>query len=139
MKANTIAEELYSHGIKPSYPRMQIYKYLQDKRNHPTVDSIYTHLVREIPTLSKTTVYNTLNLFIEADLVNSLNLDENEKRYEITIDDHSHFKCVKCREIYDIPYDNINLLPKEYKNFTIQEKQIFLKGICEKCSKKDEI
>jgi Fur family transcriptional regulator, peroxide stress response regulator len=37
----------------------------------------------EIPTLSKTTVYNTLNLLLEAGLVKHLNFEENETRYDI--------------------------------------------------------
>ncbi len=128
-----IAELLINHEIKPSYPRIQIYKYLYTRKDHPTVDCIYNNLIGEIPTLSKTTVYNTLSLFIDAKLVNSLNLDENEKRYEIIIHNHSHFKCEKCNKIYDIPYDDIDLLPKEFEGFKINEKQIFLKGICKNC------
>ncbi|MCK9444784.1 MAG: transcriptional repressor [Tissierellaceae bacterium] len=135
MDSQMIAEQLLNHGIKPSYPRLQIYKYLYMKRNHPTVDIIYNSLVKEMPTLSKTTVYNTLNLFIDAHLVTSLNLDENEKRYEIIIHDHSHFKCENCGNIYDIPYENIQLLPEGFEDFQVNEVQIFLGGICPHCKK----
>lgn len=135
MNSQSIADILLNHGIKPSFPRIQIYKYLFTKKNHPNVDKIYSSLVSQIPTLSKTTVYNTLNLFIEADLVNALNLDENEKRYEIIIHEHSHFKCEVCNKIFDIPYDGLKLLPNGYENFKIKEKQIFLKGICVNCQK----
>ena len=38
--------------------------YLITKRNHPTAEMIYLELVNEIAGLSKTTVYNTLNLFV---------------------------------------------------------------------------
>lgn len=135
MDSKKIAELLVKHGIKPSYPRIQIYKYLYDRKDHPTVNCIFDSLILEIPTLSKTTVYNTLNLFIEANLVKSLILDENEKRYEIIIHDHSHFKCEQCDKIYDIPYTDINLLTKDFEGFIVNEKQIFLKGICINCQK----
>ncbi len=39
---------------------------------------IYRELLDEIPTLSKTTLYNTLNLFVERGIINMLNLEENE-------------------------------------------------------------
>ncbi|HHV38137.1 MAG TPA: transcriptional repressor [Tepidimicrobium sp.] len=135
MDSLAIADHLKDHGIKPSYPRIQIYKYLYDKRSHPTVDDIYNNLIKLIPTLSKTTIYNTLDTFIEANLVKSFMLDENEKRYEIIIHDHSHFKCEKCNRIYDIPYGDMDLLPKQYEGFKVNEVQIFLKGVCEKCLK----
>ena len=60
-----IGNYLKNHDIKPSYQRMKIFQYLLDNHVHPTVDTIYKALCPEIPTLSKTTVYNTLNLFVE--------------------------------------------------------------------------
>lgn len=131
--SQVIAKQLIEYGIKPSYPRILIYKYLYTQKNHPTVDIIYNDLIEEIPTLSKTTIYNTLGILIDAQLVKSLSLDENEKRYEVIIHDHSHFKCEECNRIYDIPYDDIQLLPKEYVGFKIKETQIFISGICEDC------
>lgn len=135
MNSKSIANILTSHGIKPSFPRIQIYDYLYTKKNHPTVDNIYNGLVSKIPTLSKTTIYNTLNLFIENNLACTINWDESEKRYDMTIKDHSHFRCEICGKIYDVPYNDIVLLPEEYEGFIIKEKHIFLKGICNNCNR----
>lgn len=134
MDSLKIAEQLSNSGVKPSIARIHIYNYLLKSKNHPTVDTIYSDLISEIPTLSKTTVYNTLKVFMEANLVKALNLYENEKRYDIIDDNHSHFVCEKCDKIYDIPYKDTDLLPVGYNDFKIKEKQILLKGICGKCS-----
>lgn len=134
MDSLKIAEQLSNSGVKPSIARIHIYNYLLKSKNHPTVDTIYSDLISEIPTLSKTTVYNTLKVFMEANLVKALNLYENEKRYDIIDDNHSHFVCEKCDKIYDIPYEDTDLLPVGYNDFKIKEKQILLKGICGKCS-----
>src|SRR5699024_1597693 len=107
-----------------------IYDYLNTSKDHPTVDIIYNDLVNDIPTLSKTTVYNTLNIFMDANIVKAINLDENEKRYDFNVHNHSHFLCEKCNNIYDIPFGNVEFLPEGYENFKITEKQILLKGIC---------
>jgi Fur family transcriptional regulator, peroxide stress response regulator len=56
------SEFLKNHSIRPSYQRIRIYDYLTSMRNHPTIDMIYSSLIREIPSLSKTTIYNTLRL-----------------------------------------------------------------------------
>ena len=55
-----VIERLQSHSIKPSVQRIAIMQYLMDHHTHPTVDEIYTALAPGMPTLSKTTVYNTL-------------------------------------------------------------------------------
>ena len=57
-------EYLQSYGIKPSLQRIAIMEYLIENRIHPTVEDIYEALYIKVPTLSKTTVYNTIKLFI---------------------------------------------------------------------------
>ena len=60
-----VLKRLQNHNIKPSVQRIAIMNYLIEHRTHPTVDEIYTALSPSIPTLSKTTVYNTLKLLSE--------------------------------------------------------------------------
>lgn len=54
-----ITKELSEHRISPSHQRIKILQYLYAEPCHPTVDHIFHHLHKEIPTLSKSTVYNT--------------------------------------------------------------------------------
>ena len=79
-------------NISPSYTRMKVYDYLKASKVHPTVDDIYSTLKPELPSLSKTTVYNVIKLFIEKDIITSINIDSNEMRYELKEEEHSHFK-----------------------------------------------
>ena len=53
-------ERLLDHNIKPSVQRIAIMQYLMEYPVHPSADDIYTALSPSMPTLSKTTVYNTL-------------------------------------------------------------------------------
>lgn len=127
---------LKSKGIKPSYQRLKIYSFLVEHKIHPTVDIIYKNLCSEIPTLSKTTVYNTLNLFIEKKLVQKLIIEETETRYDTNTSMHGHFKCEKCGEVCDIFLDDDILLSKKLQGFKINETHIYFKGLCQKCSTK---
>ena len=61
-----IALHLKNHGIRPSMQRMAIMEYLMSSCKHPSVDVIYTNLLPKMPTLSRTTIYNTLELFIRS-------------------------------------------------------------------------
>ena len=128
-----VGEYLKEIGIKPSYQRMKIYEFLLQNRIHPTVDTIYRALNKEIPTLSKTTVYNTLNLFIEKKIVNILVIEENETRYDAYLELHGHFKCEKCGNIYDIEMNSDTLDLAGLEGFEIKEKHIYFKGICKHC------
>ena len=133
MNVENISNYLINNDIKPSYQRMRVFEYLTSKHNHPTVDKIYTELHSEIPTLSKTTVYNTLKLFIEKGIVRVINIEDNEVRYDADTSLHGHFKCDKCEHIYDFKLDPSNLDFVEVKSFKINETHLYIKGICDTC------
>jgi Fe2+ or Zn2+ uptake regulation protein len=126
---------LEKHGIKPSITRLKIYQYLLEY-DHPSVDEIYQALKSELPTLSKTTVYNVLNLFVDKDIVSTISLDTKELRYEVDHDLHSHFQCIQCGEIYDFPYVKVDYNEFHQDGFESLEHNLVIKGICKKCKTK---
>jgi len=130
---NNISSYLQENKIKPSFQRIKVYEYLIEKKNHPTVDMIYQTLVNEIPTLSKTTIYNTLKLFVEQNIVVIINIEDNETRYDADISTHGHFKCRNCGKVYDFNYTNSNLSFKDLKHFKIEKTHLYLNGICANC------
>lgn len=132
---DNIGNYLKEHGIKPSYQRMKIYEFLLQNKIHPTVDTIYKALNGDIPTLSKTTVYNTLNLFLEKNIINILVIEENETRYDAYMELHGHFKCTKCGNIYDVEINSETLDLSSLDGFDIKEKHIYFKGVCKHCLK----
>lgn len=136
MYIKNISEYLKKHDIKPSYQRIRIFEYLVTYKTHPTVDEIYRALNDEIPTLSKTTVYNTLNIFIEKGIAILITIEENETRYDANVKLHGHFKCEICQKIYDIQIPIKNMEFEELKDFEVKDTQIYFKGICPNCSNK---
>ena len=108
-------------------------EYLINNRSHPTVDQIFSALHDDIPSLSRTTIYNTLSMFEKVNLVRVLTIEDNEARYDIAIDNHGHFKCEYCGMIYNFEIDIDSLTVKDLHNFKINDKNVYFKGICPKC------
>lgn len=123
---------LRNKDIRPSNIRLKVLKYLLNNITHPTVDDIYNGISVEIPTLSRTSIYNTMKLFKEKGVVNELSLNEKEIRYDINTNFHGHFKCEKCGMIYDFPVVESS---DDMKGFVINNKSINYYGICAKCNK----
>ena len=67
---------LAAHGIKPSVQRIAVMDYLLRHHTHPQAEDIYCALLPSMPTLSRTTVYNTLRLLTEQGAVCQLPLDD---------------------------------------------------------------
>ena len=137
VELNGLKENLISKNIKPSYQRIKILEYLMENATHPTVDEIYLALIKEMPTLSKTTVYNTLKLFIDHGLAQLLSIEDTEARYDGDMRPHGHFKCIDCKKIIDFDVEVNKFLTEELKDYTIREKNIYLKGICKECNNKN--
>jgi len=131
-------EILEKENISPSIHRIKILEYIMINKNHPTADIIYQALSSEIPTLSKTTVYNTLHMFVEKGILLTVTPEENEIRYDILKPVHAHFKCEKCEKYYDIEQSFEFLHEEMIDGHKISEHNIFLSGICRKCLPENE-
>lgn len=126
-------EKLQAHNVRPSYPRVKIYEALCLHKSHPTVDEIFMQLSKDLPTLSKTTVYNTLDLFEKVNLAQRISIDDHEARYDATVDYHGHFRCDLCRTIYDFPVTLDLMKVIELEGFQVREKNLYIKGVCPRC------
>lgn len=123
---------LRQKGIKASFQRVSIYDYLLATTAHPSVSQIFSDLHPSIPSLSRATVYNTINLFVDKKIVIPVQVDGAEARYDLLEPRHAHFHCTACQTIYDIDADEIGV-PEVLKDFEVHESQLHFKGICPRC------
>ena len=128
-----LSAELKNRKVRPSYQRIKVLEYLNKNQCHPTVDQIFKDLQSEIPTLSKSTIYNTLNLFLKSGLIRVINIEDNETRYDIITKNHGHFKCESCGKIFNFSIDFNSFKTEELSGFKIIDKNLYFKGICPKC------
>ena len=128
-------EYLQSFGIKPSVQRIAIMDYLLTHRTHPAIDEIYLALCEQIPTLSKTTVYNTLKLFVEHGAAQMMTIDERNTCYDAEIQLHAHFLCKKCGKIIDLPpsTEQAKVSVMKEEGFHVEEIHQYFKGYCPSC------
>lgn len=124
-------------GLRPSMQRLLVIRQLSDHLGHPAADDIYKELLSKYPTLSRTTVYNSLHALVEHGLVRELEAD-GIKRYDpASLAPHGHFICRKCGAIFDMPLP-ADLLPEGDSGFEIDAVDLYYKGICPDCRRKEE-
>lgn len=137
MLFDDLSQTLSAHAISPSVQRIKILDYLQCSREHPTADQIFSDLKKTPQPLSKATVYNTLALFAERGLISVLPMENNENRYDILSVSHGHFICTCCKAVYDVQAD-FDCIPDRLDGFEVHEKNVFLKGLCPRCTIKNK-
>ena len=129
-------EYLQKYGIRPSVQRIAVMHYLLTHRTHPTVDEIYSTLVSEIPTLSRTTIYNTLHTLHEHGAILMLGIDSMNARYDGYTSPHAHFLCTCCGKVYDVDLDDTEYVARNAPRNAaiITEAQLYYKGVCGDCA-----
>ena len=130
----TALEILAKFEIRPSLQRVAVMDYVLKNRFHSTADEIYDELIKTMPTLSRTTVYNTLHLLTEKGAIRALHLEKDAVHFDAGLHPHAHFICSQCRKIHDvdIPEDVWNKV-LSYAPVPDAEMQINYRATCHSC------
>ena len=140
MKKYTTIElkaELEGSGIRATAQRVAILGFMRENPVHPTAEVVYEALRDEVGSLSLTTVYNTLKLFVEHSLVSMLTIDDTFRCFDGNVEMHVHLMCRNCKKIIDMPMPKeVAAFVEEIENFKADEVQLYVKGICKDCNLK---
>lgn len=102
---------------------------------HLAADEVFGRARRELPELSRATVYNTLAAFVEAGLLQAVE-SRGATLYDPNPDqDHHHFRCRACDRLYDVHVEGVeNLRVSGGEKFIVDHKTLLLRGLCPDCS-----
>ena len=129
---------LKENSLKITPQRLEILRYLDEHKTHPTADEIYTELKEKNPSLSKTTVYNSVEVLKDHKIIQVVTISGVESRYDFKHGMHHHFLCEKCGKIIDIDIECPNLEKVLEGGHKVEEVHGYFKGTCKKCLKKGE-
>lgn len=123
--------------VRFSKQRELIFNEVKNSNNHPTADMVYDRLRQDNPNLSLGTVYRNLTQLADNGLISKLNIPGDPVRFDGNIQEHNHFICEECGQIYDLENDLVGYVDNglDKLGFKIKSSQILLKGICAGCNK----
>lgn len=97
-----MAEQLHRVGLKATGPRIVILEVLEHDRSHPTVEELCEKLRQHYPSVSLSTVYQTLDTFLRVGLCHWVPGGDGRLRVEGATLRHDHALCRVCRTLFDI-------------------------------------
>jgi len=127
---NTLRE----HNLKATPQRLEIINAIYEY-GHISIDKLYEEVKNKFSSISLATIYKNINAMIENLLLEEVKLPNEKSVYEIIKDKHSHLLCTKCNNIVDVDIA-LNTISKEISeklNFTVQQSDLVLSGICKDC------
>ena len=105
-------------------------------KRHLTADEVYEFVKRDHPSIGKGTVYRNLAILTEEGAIRKVEVPDGSDRFDFTVKNHYHVRCVKCGEVFDVDMDEIPDLQKKIHDTHGMEfltYDIFFKGICPEC------
>lgn len=113
---------------------------IENQGKHLSTEEIYDMVKQKCPEIGLATVYRTLQLLDELDVISKINFDDGCSRYELNThqDDHQHHHliCLKCGNVIEVEVDLMDALEYEIEknyNFEICDHKVKFFGYCSKC------
>jgi Fur family ferric uptake transcriptional regulator len=138
----TFRDVIKSNKLKYTSQREAILKTMYDNPHHFTSENLYLQVKENYPNLNIgiATVYRTLSLLEENDLVSSISLGIHGKKFEIANKPHhDHLICVECGKIVEFENEEIETLQEKIaqdSDFRLTDHMMQLYGVCKDCQKK---
>lgn len=124
-----LAHALESHGIQPSAQRLAVAEYVLRTSSHPSADAVWENVKKTFPTISRATVYNTLNLFVEKGLLRELHLSPESVLFDPNIERHHHFIDDHTGAVFDVPWNQADVRSiQPPAGFELRDFQIVMRG-----------
>lgn len=134
MTTAQLSDYLKAKGVRPSAQRIAILRYLMENPVHPTAEKIHESLVHDMPSLSLTTVYNTLNCLVAADCgVTMLTPDSRNAHFDFIEHPHAHTYCRSCGAIMDMELGGALSGDDCRGSFHVERVDVCYRGLCSDC------
>lgn len=127
---------LKDHKIKITRPRVKILEILSLENQGIDAEFIYKKCQHTDELVNLSTVYRTLELFEEKNLIEKYDLGEKKYNFSLIRHEHHHtVECNSCHKVIDLdcPMKQIEDLVSKETGFYLTEHRLELKGICKDC------
>lgn len=137
-----VEQQLQAAGKRLTSQRVHLLHILQERGGHLDADEIYRLMKPRFPRLSLSTVYRTLGLLKELELVRELHLDREHHRYEIERgEEHQHLVCLGCGRVIEFKCAHCVPIHQDLADrygFQITGNRVELLGYCAECQARAE-
>jgi Fur family peroxide stress response transcriptional regulator len=137
MRSVEHAEMLRDVGLVPTIQRLAVLRCLRKTKQHPTADQVLSTVRRRFPSISRATVYNTLDALTKTGMILRLHVEPTVARYDADLAPHAHFHCRVCRKVYDMEGKTSRTVDVNSDGHLVELITTYAYGVCASCRERD--
>jgi len=134
-----IKKMLSSKGLKITPQRIAVYIAATKTKSHPSAESVFKTISKDNPFISFDTVNRSLITFAQKGILNIVEGYSAARFYDHVLEEHHHYRCIKCNTLIDChyrPYNNLPVPDDVPDKFKIKNKKVIIEGVCKNCQNK---
>jgi Fe2+ or Zn2+ uptake regulation protein len=126
---DALIDRLRDYGIQATPQRLAVAEFVLFTGGHPSADEVWEEVRLSCPTLSRATVYNTLNLFVARGLLKTQQLRVGTLVFDPHVEAHHHLIDEETGEVFDVPWGAVRVEgERDLSDYEIREYQVVLRG-----------
>jgi Fe2+ or Zn2+ uptake regulation protein len=130
-------EALSRAGLRRTPQRIAVIEVLAGNRDHPTAEAIWSAVRQQMPSVSLSTVYSTLNELESLGLIQQV--ADDPMRVDPDVSVHAHLLCRVCGSLVDVPDDGAVAVASgsaERAGHAVESVTVGVTGVCASCRRK---
>lgn len=140
-RIDRIKKQLHSQGYKLTPQReATVTVLLEREEDHLSAEDIFLLVKEKTPEIGLATVYRTLELLSELEIVDKINFGDGVSRYDLRKEGvnhfHHHLVCMECGSVEEIIEDlliDVEKIVEDRWQFQVKDHRLTFHGICRRC------
>lgn len=136
--ADSYAPQLRARGYRMTPQRLAILHVLHHSGEHLSPTEVYERARMELPSLTETTVYRTLEFLASNGLARPAHMGNGHLVYEIARHEHHHLKCRNCGNEMEVEHALLEKLYRQLEfetGYRLTDSHITFFGLCPNCQR----
>lgn len=138
---DVLTRALRERGQRVTPQRLAIARTVRELDRHVTAETVFARATEQVPGISLPTVYATLELLESLGLVRRVATETATAVFDPRTDAHHHLVCRACGKVVDVDasVDQRAVLAAAHaRGFTVDDAQLVIRGVCERCAQRGE-